>query len=288
MSKLFLELSKRGIQQREKQGDRKKMEEEEVKDVFLWMKKDLDDERKFRKQSETLHRKLTRELCEAKHCLSNALKDLEKERQERVLVENLCDEFAKAVKDYEDKVRRIGNKSPVTDKVIVQIAEVWNDQRLQMKLEEDDKDVETYLRPNEKSRSHSSKGSGFLRAKPDDSVSMHQRVCLKELEEGLEKRTRRDNKLQLKKSSSRLLNLSMSSEGDKIHPESSPSNVDDHESRREKSRTFSKILQRNVNAAMREDNHRTLKDKLMEARVESRRLRSSLKPELSPSDPVQA
>ncbi|XP_010518294.1 PREDICTED: uncharacterized protein At5g41620-like isoform X2 [Camelina sativa] len=240
------------VKQRENQSDRrgrKKMEEEEeeeVKDVFRSMKKDLDDERKFRKQSETLHRKLTRELCEAKHCLSKALKDLEKERQERVLVENLCDEFAKAVKDYEDKVRRIGNKSPVTDKVIVQIAEVWNDQRLQMKLEEDDKDVETYMR------------------------------------------TRRDNKLQLKKSSSRLLNLSMSSEGDKIHPESSASNVDDHESRREKSRTFSKILQRNVNAAMREDNHRTLKDKLMEARVESRRLRSNFKSELSPSDPVQA
>ncbi|XP_010506623.1 PREDICTED: uncharacterized protein At5g41620-like [Camelina sativa] len=280
------------VQQREKQSDRrgrkeKEEEEEEVKDVFRSMKKDLDDERKFRKQSETLHRKLTRELCEAKHCLSNALKDLEKERQERVLVENLCDEFAKAVKDYEDKVRRIGNKSPVSDKVIVQIAEVWNDQRLQMKLEEDDKYVETYMRPKEKSRSHSSKGSG-LRAKPDDSVSMHQRVCLKELEEGLEKRTRRDNKLQLKKSSSRLLNLSLSSEGDKIHPESSPSNVDDHESRRAKSRNFSKIFQRNVNAAVREDNHRTLKDKLMEARVESRRLRSSLKPELSPSDPVQA
>lgn len=280
------------VQQREKQSDRRgrkkkeEEEEEEVKDMFRSMKKDLDDERKARKQSETLHRKLTRELCEAKHCLSKALKDLEKERQERVVVENLCDEFAKAVKDYEDKVRRIGNKSPVSDKVIVQIAEVWNDQRLQMKLEEDDKDVETFLRPKEKSRSHSSKGSG-LRAKPDDSVSMHQRVCLKELEEGLEKRIRRDNKLQLKKSSGRVLNLSMSSEGDKIHPESSPRNVDDYESQ-ETSRTFSKILPRNVSVVMREDNHRTLKDKLMEARVESRRLRSSLKPELSTSDPVQA
>ncbi|EFH38815.1 hypothetical protein ARALYDRAFT_920541 [Arabidopsis lyrata subsp. lyrata] len=144
-----------------------------------------------------------------------------------------------------------------------------------MKLEEDDK---TFLRAKEKSTSQSSKGSG-LRAKPDDSVSMHQRVCLKELEEGLEKRTRRDNKLQLKKKSScQVFNLSMSSEGDKIHPESSPRNVDDHESQ-EKSRTFSKILPRNVNVMIREDNHRTLKDKLMEARVESRRLRSSLKPE---------
>ncbi|EOA26994.1 hypothetical protein CARUB_v10023089mg [Capsella rubella] len=278
------------VQQREKQSDRRgrKLKEEEakeVKGVFRSMKKDLDDERKIRKQSETLHRKLTREVCEAKHCLSKALKDLEKERQERVVVENLCDEFAKAVKDYEDKARRVGNKSPMSDKVIVQIAEVWNDQRLQMKLEEDDKGIETFLRRKEKSRSHSSKGSG-LRAKPDDSVSMHQRVCLKELEEGIGKRTRRDNKLQLKKSSGQVLNLSMSSEGDKIYPESSPRTVDDHENE-EKSRTFSRIRQRNVNVAMGEDKHRTLKDKLMEARVESRRLRSPLKPELSPSDLVQ-
>ncbi|KAL1192167.1 hypothetical protein V5N11_020884 [Cardamine amara subsp. amara] len=230
------------VQQREKQSDRRlrkkkeeEEEEEEVKNVFRSMKKDLDDERKVRKQSESLHRKLTRELCKAKHCLSKALKDLEKERDERVVVENLCDEFAKAVKDYEAK---------------------------------------------EKRRSYSSEGSE-LREKPDDSGSMHQRICLKELEEGLEKRTRRDNKLQLKKRSDQVLNLSMSSEGDKVHPETSPRNVDDHDESLEKCRTFS----RNVNVTMRESNHRTLKDKLMEARVESQRLRS-LKSESSPSDPV--
>lgn len=285
------------VQQREKQSDRrvrkkKEEEEEELEDVFRSIKKELDDEKEFRKKSESMHRKLTRELCEAKHCLTKALKDLEKERKERVIAENLCDEFAKAVKDYEDKMRRTGNKSPVSDKVVVQIAEVWNDQRLQMKIEEDDKedlvsrkldfDIETFLRGKEKRRSHSSKGS-CLRAKPDDSASMHQRVCLKELEEGLEKRTRRDNKLQLM---NQVLNLSMSSEGDKIYPESSPRNVvDDHESL-EQSRTFSKILPRNVSVMVREET-RSLKDKLMEARVESRRLRS-LRPESSPSHSVQA
>lgn len=285
------------VQQREKQSDRrmrKKKEEEEVNDVFRSMKKELDDERRVRKQSESLHQKLTRELCEAKHCLTKALKDLEIERKERVVVENLCDEFAKAVKDYEDKLRRNGNKSPVSDKVVVQIAEMWNDQRLQMKLEEDDKedlvsrkldfDIETFLRAKEKRRSHSSNGSG-LRAKPEDSASMHQRVCLKGLEEGLEKRTRRNNKLQLMRNSEQVLNLSMSSEGDKIYPESSPRNIDDHRSL-EKSRTFSNILPRNVNMMVREES-RSLKDKLMEARVESRRLRS-LKPESSPSHSVQA
>ncbi|ESQ39264.1 hypothetical protein EUTSA_v10001424mg [Eutrema salsugineum] len=276
------------VQHREKQRPiwKKKEEEDELKNVFRSIKKELDDEKEVRKKSESMHRKLTRELCEAKHCLTKALKDLEKERKERAVVENLCDKFAKAVKDYEDKLRRIGNKSPMSDKVIVHIAEVWNDQRLQMKLEEGDKEdltsshklgfnTELYLRAKEKQRSHSSKESD-LRAKPDDSGSMHQRVCLKELE----KRTRRDNKLQLKRSD-QVLNLSMSSEGDKIHPETSPRTVDDHES-------FSRILPRNVNVNVMEiEKSRSLKDKLMEARVESRRLRS-LKPKSSPSHLVQA
>lgn len=221
------------VQQRENQSDRRKKkeeeEEEELRDVFRSMKEELEDERKVRKQSESLHRKLTRELCEAKHCLTKALKDLEKERKERVAVENLCDE--------------LGFK--------------------------------------EKRRSHSRKGSDLRAQHEDDSAnSMHQQVCFKELE----RRTRRDNKLQVMKSS--VLNLSMSSEGDKIHPETSPKYVDDHHQIVRTSETFSKILPRNVNVR-EETRSRSLKDKLMEARVESRRLRS-LKPESSPSHLVQA
>ena len=185
------------------------------------MKKELDEEREVRKKSESMHRKLTRELCEAKHCLTQALKDLENERKERVVVEDLYDEFAKTVKDYEDKERR---------------------------------------------RSHSSQS---------DSGYIHQRVCLKELEEGLKRRSRRDNKLQLKRSD-QVSKLSLSSEGDKIHPETStPRNVDDLEM----STTFSK------NVMVREESRRLTKDKLMEARVESRRLRSL---KSTPSHPVQA
>lgn len=67
----------------------------------------------------------------------------------------------------------------------------------------------------------------------------------------------------------------MSSEGDKIHPEvGTPRKVDDLEM----SRTFSKSV-------MVREESRSLKDKLMEARVESRRLRSL---KSTPSHPVQA
>ncbi|CAN8286137.1 unnamed protein product [Cochlearia groenlandica] len=226
------------VRHRDKHSDKrisnkKNQEEEEIKNVFRSVKKELDDERKVRKKSESMHRKLTRELCEAKHCLTKALKDLEKEKKKRITMENLCN------------------------------------QRLQMNQEEDHFNVVDM----EKRRSlHTSKGMD-----DDDLASMyHQRVCLKEVE----KRTRRDNKLKLmkKKKTEQVYNLSMSSQGDKIHPEISPRDIDDHKSLRK-----SITLSRNVNS--REDKHCSLKDKLMEARVESRRLRS-LKPESSPSHMV--
>lgn len=62
------------------------------------MKKEL----QVRNKSEIMHRKLTRELCESNHCSTKSLKDFENERKEHV-VEELCDEFAKAVENYEDK-----------------------------------------------------------------------------------------------------------------------------------------------------------------------------------------
>ncbi|MFS8034123.1 putative protein BRANCHLESS TRICHOME [Helianthus anomalus] len=59
---------------------------------------ELEDERKLRKWSETLHRKPARELYETKTNLVNAIKDLEKERRSRVLLEDLCEEFAWGIK----------------------------------------------------------------------------------------------------------------------------------------------------------------------------------------------
>lgn len=101
---------------------------------------ELRDERKLRKHSENLHRKLARELAEAKSSFPTALKELEREREARIILEELCDEFAYGIKEYEEEVRFLKSKvrkdqmlTEEKDGLIIHISEAWLDERMQMK-----------------------------------------------------------------------------------------------------------------------------------------------------------
>lgn len=105
---------------------------------------ELEDERKLRKHSESLHRKLARELSEVKSSILNAVKELEREKSARVLLENLCDEFAKGIRDYEQELR-LSKQKPEKDlvkkvhhpdRLILHVSEAWLDERTQMKQAE--------------------------------------------------------------------------------------------------------------------------------------------------------
>ncbi|XWS48852.1 hypothetical protein CRYUN_Cryun13aG0112300 [Craigia yunnanensis] len=122
---------------------RKSKEQDRIHAAVQSVRDELEDERKLRKRSESLHRKLAREVSEAKASLSNALKDLERERKSRKLLEDLCDEFARGIKSYEQKVHALRQKSDEDwagasddDGLILHISESWLDERMQMKLEE--------------------------------------------------------------------------------------------------------------------------------------------------------
>ncbi|XVF53012.1 hypothetical protein PTKIN_Ptkin05aG0064400 [Pterospermum kingtungense] len=122
---------------------RKSKEQDRVHAAVQSVRDELEDERKLRKRSESLHRKLARELSEAKASLSNALKDLEGERKSRKLLEDLCDEFARGIKSYEQEVHTLRQKSVEDwagvadhDRLILHISESWLDERMQMKLKE--------------------------------------------------------------------------------------------------------------------------------------------------------
>lgn len=117
--------------------------QEQFHDAIQSVRNELEDERKLRKHSESLHRKLARELAEAKSSFSTALIELERERKARMLLEDLCDEFAKGIRDYEQEIRVLKHKSekdPIagehTDRLILHISEAWLDERMQMKLAE--------------------------------------------------------------------------------------------------------------------------------------------------------
>lgn len=122
---------------------RKSKEQDRLHAAIQSLRDELEDERKLRKRSESLHRKLARELSEVKSSFSSSLKEMERERKSRKLLEDLCDEFAKAIKDYEQEVHALKPKSDKDwvgradgDRLILHISESWLDERMQMRLEE--------------------------------------------------------------------------------------------------------------------------------------------------------
>lgn len=158
--KMELDLPRAQIKelQREKQTNRREMEDTIVrknkehgrlKVAVQLIREELEDERKLRKHSESLHRRLVRELSEVKSSFSGCLRELERERKARILLENLCDEFAKGIRDYEQEVRssiqksekgdRVGGDS--LDRLILHISEAWLDERMQTKLPETGDDL---------------------------------------------------------------------------------------------------------------------------------------------------
>ncbi|KAL6629439.1 hypothetical protein ACP70R_029204 [Stipagrostis hirtigluma subsp. patula] len=98
---------------------------------------ELADERRLRIHSEDLHRKLGKELSEIKSAFLKAVKDLEKEKQANRLLEDLCDQFAMGIRNYEDEVRVVKQRHVKSyelnfDKSVLHIAEAWLDERVQM------------------------------------------------------------------------------------------------------------------------------------------------------------
>ncbi|KVH95335.1 uncharacterized protein At5g41620-like [Cynara cardunculus var. scolymus] len=153
-----LDLSRSKIKElsRDRQSDRHEMEhlvkqiaedkQGQAATAIQSVKDELEDERKLRKRSETLHRKLARELYESKTSLTTALRELENERRSRVLLEDLCDEFAWGIKTYEqemhslkvitpDKGNGSNHRAVVRDRLILHISESWLDERMQTKQE---------------------------------------------------------------------------------------------------------------------------------------------------------
>ncbi|KAJ1259307.1 hypothetical protein BS78_10G143900 [Paspalum vaginatum] len=116
---------------------RRTKDQEKIKAALRSLQEELEDERRLRKHSETLHRKIGKELSEMKSAFCKAVKALEKEKKTTCLLENLCDEFAKGIRNYEEEVRVLKQKHVKEyehkfDKSVVHISEAWLDERMQM------------------------------------------------------------------------------------------------------------------------------------------------------------
>ncbi|KAK8918502.1 hypothetical protein KSP39_PZI021461 [Platanthera zijinensis] len=118
----------------------KKSEHGKIQSVIDAMKEDLSRERKCRKRLEIINNKLIKEVADAKYSAKQFLVDYEKETKARVLMEEVCNELAKEIEDDKAEVEALKfeslkNREEVEEeRRMLQMAEVWREERVQMKL----------------------------------------------------------------------------------------------------------------------------------------------------------
>lgn len=104
------------------------------------VKEELNRERKQRQRAEMMNSKLLNDLSEMKFAAKRYLQDYEKERKARVLMEEVCDELAKEIAEDKAEVEAMRSESMKIrdeleeEKKMLQMAEVWREERVQMKL----------------------------------------------------------------------------------------------------------------------------------------------------------
>ncbi|KAK1407033.1 hypothetical protein QVD17_38643 [Tagetes erecta] len=154
-----LELAKARIQdlETEKRASKKKLEQflkklneeratwrsrehEKIRVVIDDIKTELNRERKNRQRMEIMNSRLVNELAEAKLSAKRYMQDYEKERKARELTEEVCDELAQEIGEDRAEVEALKRESmkmreEVDDeRKMLQMAEVWREERVQLKL----------------------------------------------------------------------------------------------------------------------------------------------------------
>ncbi|KAD5507657.1 hypothetical protein R6Q59_031555 [Mikania micrantha] len=118
----------------------RRREHEKIRAVIDDVKSELNRERKNRQRVEIVNSKLVNELADAKLSAKRYMQDYEKERKARELTEEVCDELAKEIGEDKAEVEALKRESmkmreEVDDeRKMLQMAEVWREERVQMKL----------------------------------------------------------------------------------------------------------------------------------------------------------
>lgn len=118
----------------------KRSEHTKIQSAIDAMKEDLSRERKCRKRLEIINTKLVKEVADAKFSAKQFLEEYEKETKARLLMEEVCNELAKEIEDDKAEVEALKfeslkNREEVEEeRKMLQIAEVWREERVQMKL----------------------------------------------------------------------------------------------------------------------------------------------------------
>ncbi|KAI4388362.1 hypothetical protein MLD38_000696 [Melastoma candidum] len=118
----------------------RRREHEKIRAFLDDMKSDLSQEKKNFQRLEIVNSKLVNELAGAKLSMKRLMQEYEKERKTRALVEEVCDELAKEIGDDKSEVEALKKElmklqeEVDEERKMLQMAEVWREERVQMKL----------------------------------------------------------------------------------------------------------------------------------------------------------
>ncbi|XP_060173351.1 uncharacterized protein At5g41620-like [Lycium barbarum] len=115
-------------------------EQDRIHAAITSVAREVKIEKKLRKQTERLNKKLGRELADTKVSLSKAVKELQGEKRDREILEQMCDELARGLREDRAEMEELKRQSAkIREEVemeqkMLQQADVMREERVQMKL----------------------------------------------------------------------------------------------------------------------------------------------------------
>ncbi|CAL0307404.1 unnamed protein product [Lupinus luteus] len=115
-------------------------EHEKIRAYIHDMKSELNRERKSHQRIEIVNSRLVNELANVKLSAKRYMQDYKKEKKARELIEEVCDELAKEIGEDKAEVEALKRESlkfreeVEEERRMLQMAEVWREERVQMKL----------------------------------------------------------------------------------------------------------------------------------------------------------
>jgi hypothetical protein len=114
----------------------KAKQKEKAATALQYIVTELDHEKKSRKRAEKTNKKLGAALADTESSLRAAMKELERERKSKGRVEKICSELVRGIGEVEALKREteIAQEDLQKEREMLQLADEWREQRVQMKL----------------------------------------------------------------------------------------------------------------------------------------------------------
>ncbi|KAK7312665.1 hypothetical protein VNO77_36707 [Canavalia gladiata] len=126
----------------EEKASWKRREREKIHDAIKHVAEELEVEKKLRRQTERLNKKIAKEMASVKASHLKASKELEREKRAKEILEQICDELARGIGEDRAQVEELKRESAKVreevekEREMLQLADVLREERVQMKLSE--------------------------------------------------------------------------------------------------------------------------------------------------------